>query len=238
MHGTAQQQQQQHQQQQQRELTGHPTPWAEHHRTGRAGGRAVVAAAAAANVVEPERHKHRQNREQRNSNFWRHDEEERFLHGLRLYGWGSWRRIQSVVQTRSNRQIKSHAQKRMKANPAIREKYAMGCSAAAGSGNGGGAGGGGGGIATTGPRRGRVPNKLLEEDARAMEEVMNAHAATQASAAVGRHDVATDAAVEILSRRRRRREGGEGADDDGANALGDYDPSSQAPRVLPSERGR
>lgn len=61
-----------------------------------------------------------------NSNFWLQDEEERFLLGLRLYGWGQWKRIQSVVQTRTNKQIKSHAQKREKVNPQIKVKYAKG----------------------------------------------------------------------------------------------------------------
>ena len=61
-----------------------------------------------------------------NSNFWLQEEEERFLLGLRLYGWGQWKRIQTVVQTRSNKQIKSHAQKREKVNPEIKFKYAKG----------------------------------------------------------------------------------------------------------------
>ena len=61
-----------------------------------------------------------------NSNFWLQEEEERFLLGLRLYGWGQWKRIQTVVQTRSNKQIKSHAQKREKVNPEIKVKYAKG----------------------------------------------------------------------------------------------------------------
>jgi SHAQKYF class myb-like DNA-binding protein len=61
-----------------------------------------------------------------NSNFWLQEEEERFLLGLRLYGWGQWKRIQTVVQTRSNKQIKSHAQKREKVNPDIKFKYAKG----------------------------------------------------------------------------------------------------------------
>eukprot|EP00956_Cyclotella_meneghiniana_P040005 scaffold184705_cov24-Cyclotella_meneghiniana.AAC.4 len=74
-----------------------------------------------------------------NSNFWLQEEEERFLLGLRLYGWGQWKRIQTVVQTRSNKQIKSHAQKREKVNPDIKFKYAKGKS-----------------------RRGRVSTKLLE----------------------------------------------------------------------------
>ena len=59
-----------------------------------------------------------------NSNFWLQEEEERFLLGLRLYGWGQWKRIQTIVQTRTNKQIKSHAQKRVKINPEIKTKYA------------------------------------------------------------------------------------------------------------------
>eukprot|EP00804_Cyclotella_cryptica_P010932 CCRYP_016675-RA/>CCRYP_016675-RA protein AED:0.00 eAED:0.00 QI:745/-1/1/1/-1/1/1/336/920 len=73
-----------------------------------------------------------------NSNFWLQEEEERFLLGLRLYGWGQWKRIQTIVQTRSNKQIKSHAQKREKVNPEIKYKYAKGKS-----------------------RRGRISSKVL-----------------------------------------------------------------------------
>ncbi|KAL7519181.1 hypothetical protein ACHAWX_003970 [Stephanocyclus meneghinianus] len=73
-----------------------------------------------------------------NSNFWLQEEEERFLLGLRLYGWGQWKRIQTIVQTRSNKQIKSHAQKREKVNPEIKFKYAKGKS-----------------------RRGRISSKVL-----------------------------------------------------------------------------
>ena len=80
-----------------------------------------------------------------NSNFWLQEEEERFLLGLRLYGWGQWKRIQTIVQTRTNKQIKSHAQKREKINPLIKTKYGKGKS-----------------------RRGRISSKVLAEDARAM----------------------------------------------------------------------
>ena len=80
-----------------------------------------------------------------NSNFWLQEEEERFLLGLRLYGWGQWKRIQTVVQTRSNKQIKSHAQKREKVNPDIKAKYGKGKS-----------------------RRGRISSKVLADDARSM----------------------------------------------------------------------
>mmetsp|Transcript_25232 Transcript_25232/g.53571 ORF Transcript_25232/g.53571 Transcript_25232/m.53571 type:complete len:808 (-) Transcript_25232:138-2561(-) len=77
-----------------------------------------------------------------NSNFWQQDEEERFLLGLQLYGWGQWKRIQTVVKTRTNKQIKSHAQKREKVNPSIKEKYGKGKS-----------------------RRGRISSKVLAADA-------------------------------------------------------------------------
>lgn len=81
-----------------------------------------------------------------NSNFWLQEEEERFLLGLRLYGWGQWKRIQTIVQTRTNKQIKSHAQKREKVNPSIKFKYGKGKVS----------------------RRGRISSKVLAEDARAM----------------------------------------------------------------------
>mmetsp|Transcript_1734 Transcript_1734/g.3702 ORF Transcript_1734/g.3702 Transcript_1734/m.3702 type:complete len:1023 (+) Transcript_1734:363-3431(+) len=83
---------------------------------------------------------------QSNSNFWLQEEEERFLLGLRLYGWGQWKRIQTIVQTRTNKQIKSHAQKREKVNPSIKSKYGKGKQS----------------------RRGRISSKVLAEDARAM----------------------------------------------------------------------
>ena len=80
-----------------------------------------------------------------NSNFWLQEEEERFLLGLRLYGWGQWKRIQTIVQSRTNKQIKSHAQKREKVNPEIKVKYAK-----------------------AKPRKGRISSKVLAEDARMM----------------------------------------------------------------------
>ena len=89
-----------------------------------------------------------------NTNFWLQEEEERFLLGLRLYGWGQWKRIQTIVKTRSNKQIKSHAQKREKVNPDIKFKYGKGKS-----------------------RRGRISSKVLAADARGM-------AAAAATAAV------------------------------------------------------
>ena len=56
-------------------------------------------------------------------NYWLQEEEERFLLGLRLYGWGQWKRIQTIVQTRSNKQIKSHAHN---AKSEIKAKYGKG----------------------------------------------------------------------------------------------------------------
>ncbi|KAL9186986.1 hypothetical protein ACHAXT_010706 [Thalassiosira profunda] len=101
-----------------------------------------------------------------NSNFWLHDEEERFLLGLRLYGWGQWKRIQTVVQTRTNKQIKSHAQKREKINPEIKAKYGRGTS-----------------------RRGRISSKVLAADVAAMAQ------AGGTTGAAARALLATDAAA-------------------------------------------
>jgi SHAQKYF class myb-like DNA-binding protein len=77
-----------------------------------------------------------------NSNFWLREEEDRFLQGLNLYGWGNWKRIQAVVRTRTNKQIKSHAQKRERTNPDVRDKYARGV-----------------------VRRGRISSRALAEEA-------------------------------------------------------------------------
>ena len=77
-----------------------------------------------------------------NSNFWLREEEDRFLQGLNLYGWGNWKRIQAVVRTRTNKQIKSHAQKRERTNPDVRDKYARGV-----------------------VRRGRISTRALAEEA-------------------------------------------------------------------------
>jgi len=80
-----------------------------------------------------------------NSNFWLQEEEERFLLGLRMYGWGQWKRIQPIVKTRTNKQIKSHAQKREKVNPEIKIKYSKApC------------------------RRGRISSGVLANDARVL----------------------------------------------------------------------
>ncbi|KAL7454634.1 hypothetical protein ACHAWC_006245, partial [Mediolabrus comicus] len=79
------------------------------------------------------------------SGWWQQDEEERFLLGLRMYGWGQWKRIQPIVKTRTNKQIKSHAQKREKVNPEIRIKYSKSKS-----------------------RRGRISSSVLANDARVL----------------------------------------------------------------------
>ncbi|KAL7499812.1 hypothetical protein ACHAWT_010238 [Skeletonema menzelii] len=80
-----------------------------------------------------------------NSNFWLQEEEERFLLGLRMFGWGQWKRIQPIVKTRTNTQIKSHAQKREKVNPEIKAKYSKGVC-----------------------RRGRISSGVLANDARVL----------------------------------------------------------------------
>ena len=63
--------------------------------------------------------------------------------GLRMYGWGQWKRIQFIVKTRTNKQIKSHAQKREKVNPEIKTKYSKGTC-----------------------RRGRISSGILANDAK------------------------------------------------------------------------
>jgi len=83
------------------------------------------------------------------SNFWKRDEEERFLKGLVLYGWGQWKRIQSIVETRTNKQIKSHAQKRAKVNPGLKLKYSKGRPPST---------------------KGRISSKVLAEDVRITAE--------------------------------------------------------------------
>lgn len=65
--------------------------------------------------------------------------------GLRMYGWGQWKRISSIVKTRTNTQIKSHAQKREKVNPEIKTKYGKGAC-----------------------RRGRISSSVLANDARVL----------------------------------------------------------------------
>jgi len=79
------------------------------------------------------------------SNFWKRHEEERFLRGLQMYGWGQWKRIQTIVETRTNKQIKSHAQKRAKVNPGLKLKYSKGRPPST---------------------KGRISSKVLAEDAR------------------------------------------------------------------------
>lgn len=44
-------------------------------------------------------------------NHWTDREKQKFHRGVVLHGWGSWRLIESVICTRTNTQIKSHAQK-------------------------------------------------------------------------------------------------------------------------------
>ena len=41
---------------------------------------------------------------------WTHEEHSLFLKGLQMYG-KNWKKIQSLVKTRTNSQIRSHAQK-------------------------------------------------------------------------------------------------------------------------------
>lgn len=62
-----------------------------------------------------------------------------------MYGWGQWKRIQPIVKTRTNKQIKSHAQKREKVNPEIKIKYSKSKS-----------------------RRGRISSSVLANDARVL----------------------------------------------------------------------
>lgn len=82
------------------------------------------------------------------SNFWKRDEEQRFLRGLEMYGWGQWKRIQTIVETRTNKQIKSHAQKRAKVYPGLKLKYSKGRPST----------------------KGRISSKVLAEDARIRAE--------------------------------------------------------------------
>ncbi|KAF0700069.1 Aste57867_9388 [Aphanomyces stellatus] len=42
---------------------------------------------------------------------WTADEHDRFLQGVRLFPRGPWKNVAEIVQTRSVRQIRSHAQK-------------------------------------------------------------------------------------------------------------------------------
>ena len=87
------------------------------------------------------------------SNFWKRDEEQRFLTGLEMYGWGQWKRIQTIVETRTNKQIKSHAQKRAKVYPGLKLKYSKG----------------------TPTKKGRISSKELAEDARIRAEATTAN---------------------------------------------------------------
>ena len=42
---------------------------------------------------------------------WSEDEHEQFERGVKRFGWGRWAEIATTIQTRSSKQIKSHAQK-------------------------------------------------------------------------------------------------------------------------------
>mmetsp|Transcript_5613 Transcript_5613/g.12174 ORF Transcript_5613/g.12174 Transcript_5613/m.12174 type:complete len:851 (+) Transcript_5613:304-2856(+) len=56
---------------------------------------------------------------------WTSEEHEQFKDGCILYGWGDWRGIASCISTRTNAQVKSHAQKFQKHHPEEKEKMQM-----------------------------------------------------------------------------------------------------------------
>jgi len=56
---------------------------------------------------------------------WTPEEHKQFKDGCILYGWGDWRGIASCMPTRTNAQVKSHAQKFQKHHPTEKERMKM-----------------------------------------------------------------------------------------------------------------
>eukprot|EP00584_Thalassiosira_punctigera_P011344 CAMPEP_0172563264 /NCGR_PEP_ID=MMETSP1067-20121228/100142_1 /TAXON_ID=265564 ORGANISM="Thalassiosira punctigera, Strain Tpunct2005C2" /NCGR_SAMPLE_ID=MMETSP1067 /ASSEMBLY_ACC=CAM_ASM_000444 /LENGTH=866 /DNA_ID=CAMNT_0013353677 /DNA_START=265 /DNA_END=2865 /DNA_ORIENTATION=+ len=56
---------------------------------------------------------------------WTFTEQEQFKDGCIIYGWGNWSCIESCVPTRTNAQVKSHAQKFQKHHPLEKQEIEM-----------------------------------------------------------------------------------------------------------------